>query len=298
MSLIKVFCSHLSSHLSSRLSSHLSSHLSRRRPTPHAFFRHLHHSTNSLLPPPHRQRQRRSLPLRVLALLLLPIAISRCEREDKDDLNPPEVASGPDIFGEVLSRSTISLKDLQMILHESIATSAVVSLRESREIAHDFAKILVIDILNNPESTNNLGSLLGSLFEYESVRFPTRDLIYWSLTLDPTLEATYALGNEQVAYWCIGEGNPYTKSLLLYWALWWLRDQQSYEHTLKPLIVYVTEIPEVQDSLTQITAESLPYTKVRLFDRYILLLDSSRQETCVEAISAAVSELLKANETK
>lgn len=192
------------------------------------------------------------------------MAVTHCEREENDDLNPPEVASGPDIFGEVLSRSTITLKDLQMILHESIATSAVMSLRESREIANDFAKILVIDILNNPESTNNLGSLLGSLFQYESVRFPTRDLIYWSLTLDPTLEATYNLGHDQSTYWFVGEAAPYTKSLLVYYALWWLRDKQSYEESIKPLIIYVTEIPEVQDSLTQITAESLPYTKVRL----------------------------------
>ena len=221
-------------------------------------------SLSSHLPSPFYLRTRSSFPIYLLIALFLPMAITRSERDEKSDLNPPEVASGPDIFGEVLSRSTISLKDLQMILHESIATSAVVSLRESRQIAHDFAKILVIDILNNPESTNNLGSLLDSLFEYESVRFPTRDLIYWSLTLDPTLEATYSLGNIQTAYWLHGDGAPYTKSLLQYYAIWWLRDHQSYEDTIKPLIVYVTEIPEVQDTLTQVIAESLPYTKVIL----------------------------------
>lgn len=221
----------------------------------------LHHSFNfpiSIASP----RKAPSINIPVFIFLLLPFSSTPCDREDKDDLNPPEVASGPDIFGEVLSRSTFSLKDLQMILHQSIATSAVMSLRESREIANDFAKILVIDILNNPESTNYLGSLLGSLFLYESVRLPTRDLIYWSLQLDPTVEATTHLGRTQTTYWFADEGASYTKTIIVYYTLWWLRDKQSYDYTIKPLIVYVTEIPEVRETLTALTAEVLPYTKV------------------------------------
>jgi hypothetical protein len=162
-----------------------------------------------------------------------------------------------------MKNSTVSLKDLQMILHESITQSAVESLKDSQQVANDFAKILILDILNNKESRNNLGSLLGSLFQYESVRCPTRDLIYWSIFLDPTLKATRNFTSNQVTYWLSNEGMTSTRALVMYYTLWWLRDKGTVQGTIKPLLVHVTQLDTVHDTISKVVTEALPHVQVQ-----------------------------------
>ena len=161
---------------------------------------------------------------------------------------------------------TVSIKELQMLLHESITSSALMSLKDSHQIANDFAKILVLDILSHQESTSNLGILLSSLFKYESVRLPTRNLIYWSLFLPPTISTLSELSIVQTNYWLARdqEGAKWTKSLLFQFLLPYLNNPDTVANTVSPLTVTVTELPSVQLALQKVVEDALPYLNVKL----------------------------------
>lgn len=220
------------------------------------------------------------------AFLLVGIApylfanISQCE-EDDEPINTT-TNRRVDTLGDLISNQQVTLQDLQKLLNSTITSQALESLKDSHQVANDFAKILVLDILNTKESRNNLGILLNSLFQYESVRCPTRELIYWSLGLPPTMRDIYALTAYQVAYWLAQEGALSTKQLLNYYALQWLRDDQVRAQVLCPLLTYVLQLEPVQDTLGDVIADALPYSKT----------------VCEEAIVYNISELLKSPELK
>lgn len=133
------------------------------------------------------------------------IISSKCDELDL----PLELPHKEEQPHTVANDEMLSLKDLQNLLHATITQSAIESLKESQQIANDFAKILVLDILSNADSRSGLGVFLHSLFKYESVRSPTRDLIYFSLILEPTLHTLHDAVLPSTDYWFTGTGDIY-----------------------------------------------------------------------------------------
>lgn len=79
-----------------------------------------------------------------------------------------------------------SLPPVQTVINDSIAFTAADQIKENQEMVNESAKKLVTEFLSSRKAAVQSGMFLGSLFRYESILQPTRDLVYWSLHLPTT----------------------------------------------------------------------------------------------------------------
>jgi hypothetical protein len=187
------------------------------------------------------------------------------------------------------SSQSIAADLAKQIVVETAVDSAVESLKDSQQLANEIAKELILQLLKTKENQGKLGQFLEYIFAYETVLSPTRELVYWSLAgRDCTTNLTI-LSKRQRDYWLakppraltfdyhlltntrdyqvsqsmIGAGRPYTEANLLWLADWWLRDKESRETTVKPLLDWSLKLEEeVIKPVALMSAKSIPYNKV------------------------------------
>lgn len=168
---------------------------------------------------------------------------------------------GP-VYAEIVSeeQSKSGVPPLKVLLHEQLTSSAIDSLRDSHAIANDLAKKLSLDILKEPETLGKFGQLLGYIFAYESVLYPTRLLIYWSIGTDVAFKNAIIQTKWQIGRWqrTVGPNqvNYLVRNLL--------QNDDIKKLSIKPLIKMVFEIEAVKQPLTNIIVDVLPHAQVEI----------------------------------
>jgi len=180
-----------------------------------------------------------------------------------------------------LESSPISTTPLTGIVNEKLATAASESIKDSRDDAEKMAKKLILGALNKVEYRNDFGRVLEYIFSVESVRKPTRDLIFWSLASPLSLQEI----NIQTVRWkryflinpmdsaargkledvrnahhlqVVGPGFSLAKTQLATLISWWLLTPQA-KTVINPLLEWSLKEQYVVESTIQIINNALPY---------------------------------------
>ena len=184
------------------------------------------------------------------------------------------------LYAEIVNDDNDAPSPLRVLVHETLSSSAVDSIRDSQQLANELAKCLIIEVLDRKENRGKLGLLLQHLFVSDAVLSPTRELVYWSLTLDETVKNTIFYTNLHRNYWLglskIGQhvrtrrgverqqgAKELTQEAILALAIQWLSDPQTRKVVINPLLDWTLKSQEsVIAPLATITAESIPWAKV------------------------------------
>jgi hypothetical protein len=162
---------------------------------------------------------------------------------------------------------------LHILINETLTSSAVDSIRDSRQLANELAKSLLIEVLER----------LLYLFVSDTVLSPTRHTIYWTLTLENTIKNIVTNVEIHRDYW-LGftenydrsmrsikklhtrhEGRLITDVMLMNQVILWLEDPLSRTAVLTPLIEWTLQQDEiVKFPLTDLAVSFLPWIKVSL----------------------------------
>ena len=185
------------------------------------------------------------------------------------------------LYAEIIDNDIDERSPLRVLVHETLSSSAVDSIRDSQQLANELAKCLLIEVLDRSENPGKLGLLLQYLFEYDAVLSPTRELIYWSLIQDETVKNTIFYTNLNRNYWLglstLGQhvrtnrgverqrgAKELTQEVLLALAIQWLSDPETHKIVITPLLDWTLKSQEsVITPLAALTAESIPTAKVR-----------------------------------
>lgn len=149
------------------------------------------------------------------------------------------------------------LQDFKDKINEQIKSEVKGQIRESQQAANDLAKSMIQDILAQSETKAQFGIFLQSLFAYESVRRPTRELIYWSLQRPDVVRSTCQLASNQVKYWLRNDGKHYTHEEFVGLIDWWLRHPDTTRTVLLPFLKWPLEDPETLDMMVQSVSQTL-----------------------------------------
>lgn len=170
---------------------------------------------------------------------------------------------------------------LHILINETLTSSAVDSIRDSRQLANELAKSLLIEVLERKENRGKFGELLLYLFVSDTVLSPTRHTIYWTLTLDNTIKNIVSNVEIHRDYW-LGftenydrsmrsikklhtrhEGRLITDVMLMNQVILWLEDPLTRTAVLTPLIEWTLQQDEiVKFPLTDLAVDFLPWIKV------------------------------------
>ena len=185
------------------------------------------------------------------------------------------------LYAEIVDNDIDGRSPLRVLVHETLSSSAVDSIRDSQQLANELAKCLIIEVLDRSENPGKLGLLLQYLFEYDAVLSPTRELIYWSLIQDETVKNTIFYTNLNRNYWlglsALGQhvrtnrgverqrgAKELTQEALLALAIQWLSDPETRKVVINPLLDWTLKSQEsVITPLADLTAEYIPTAKVR-----------------------------------
>ena len=175
------------------------------------------------------------------------------------------------------SSSSSSSSVITSIAGDQLATTV----KESRDEAEKMAKKIILDALNKAEYRNEFGRVLEYIFSVERVRKPTRDLVYWSLSSQmsvqeierqalwwrryflnppppppppPAAAAVDALTDKGFGT----SGHSYTKVQLATLISWWLSTPHA-KSVINPLLDWTLKEKFVAESLTEIINAALPF---------------------------------------
>lgn len=214
-------------------------------------------------------------------------ALNQANQKLKDSHAQASASATASIYAATNAIATISQLDplsaattgMQQIVNDQLSSSAADTLKESRNEAQEMAKKLVIDLLDKPESRKEFGRVLEYTFSFESVRRPTRDLVWWSVKSPLSINEI----ENQALWWRRyflfppaasrqGSGSPvglpeqsatgfaYTEAQLATLLSWWILTPHA-KSIINPLLEWTTHQPVVIESVTQIVNDALPYCR-------------------------------------
>ena len=131
--------------------------------------------------------------------------------------------------------------NIQELIHDQITSSAVDQIKDTIKDSHIIlqqeAKALVLDMLTQPQHPNLFGQILQSIFINENVLSPTREYLYWTLSLPHTINNTNAIAKYQLLYWLNDQGGKvYTDKLFIDFLEWWIIHPLTSPELVVPLI--------------------------------------------------------------
>lgn len=188
---------------------------------------------------------------------------------DKDLLDSNQVERVVDsvkrkIYAEIVGEDNVSkdMRPIKILVDVTLVPPILDSLKDSHGLASALSKEIIENILHSPESPPKLGEWLQYIFAYESVRSPTRWLIYWSLSRRDTISLSTSLLKIQMRYWCVQDGAPTTRSLLLNLTQGWLKYPATQKDLIVPLIEWTVRDEYIHKSLATLIVVSTPSAKV------------------------------------
>jgi hypothetical protein len=155
----------------------------------------------------------------------------------------------------------VGVPQVHTLINERVANTTAGSLADKKVLLDSVAKEVAMDLFKSPASASTFGVVLREILRHEQTRAPTREFIFWTLTL-PHIHthiysnAKYAVNStiemkevkdltqDQLVHWIAHE----TKALVLDSAVWALKQD------------HLTTGP-----MTQVAKDSIPYQKVSVF---------------------------------
>lgn len=127
---------------------------------------------------------------------------SSSKRPSKDSSPQKSGGNSNKVYAELISDGSLpsDLPTIKVLINDSLATTAVDQLRDSQVAAHELSKSLIVDVLTDKHTPPKLGIILQSIFSYESLLQPTRDLIYWSIQIPSTFNPIYQQTKQTLNY--------------------------------------------------------------------------------------------------
>lgn len=172
-----------------------------------------------------------------------------------------------DLFAEIVSSGdgpTAGLPPLKILLNEQISSSAVETLRDSKLVAQQLAKTIVMDALADAHNQGKFGEFLQYAFAYESILYPTRWLVHWSIHTDNSVANSRVFLKEQLLHWLQDTDRTYgPQKQLVDLCDWWLREERSRVEAVDPLLVWtLRQKDSVKDPLAATVCAALAYARV------------------------------------
>lgn len=195
--------------------------------------------------------------------------------------NEPQEPSNPTLDAHAPLTPNIQnapLNPIKGILNEQLSSTALDSLRDSQFAAHELAKSMIQNTLKAKKTKGQFGELLNYMFSYESVLYPTRWLVYWSLNSNDTVLNTTYQAKWQVDYWGKNSG----KDEVIAASKLWLASSENRKECINPLMFWALNQKEVKDPIAAVVIDALPYIK----------------KDVVDAMKWCVSESLKSEDIK
>jgi hypothetical protein len=209
------------------------------------------------------------------------------------------------IYAEIIGSDAITkgLQPIKVLVNETFVESALGSIKDSHAIATSLGKDIVINILDESESRGKLGEWLQYIFSYESVRGPTRNLIYWSLSQEDMIYTSSTFLRLQMAYW-LSKHMKHSKEQLLLITDNFLKSKQHQSEVILPLLKWTFQFEVVQAPIANAIVESIPNAKVNLTlhikSQFVYLFTSlfDSQDLATEGLIYLVKQLLSSDYAK
>lgn len=157
-----------------------------------------------------------------------------------------------------------SAEPIKILMKESIASSAVDSLRDSHELAHELSKSMILNYLNDPETVNVVLGLTKSYLEDKGTRAYLGDYLASYLMTDQVKSFYKYQLNITRDYYCLpnGLGRSATDQALLDLLVWWVGEPANITAVVVPLLEWTLLLDYIRASSAEIAAYSLPYSIV------------------------------------
>ena len=167
-------------------------------------------------------------------------------------------------------------------MNQTLTSTAIDSLRDSKEVANQLAKSWLIGFLGDKNNATKFGYVLQDLFAYEPVLSPTRWLVYWTIAHEPTKALAVSQLKWNLHNNIVGDTSPAAKELVL--ATKHLLQNKSFiDHQTIPLLKWtLQENKAVISNTIDLVASSIPFAK----------------DSTAEGLKYLVTESLKSSEAK
>ena len=173
----------------------------------------------------------------------------------------------------------VAIEDL---MKESFTSSVADSIEKSYEVAHEVAKTLVLDVLEDSSNIQNVGTILSHIFVDETVLSSTRALTYFYLQTNDSMKNIFWQLNWLRFYYCRGGGKVsclllhsvtdldldppsphqvYSEIELINQFLLWSQ-QKEFRDVVYPIVIWSLEQVETVKPLSVIAGESLKELQV------------------------------------
>jgi hypothetical protein len=202
-----------------------------------------------------------------------------------------------------------SAEPIKILMKESIASSAVDSLRDSHELAHELSKSMILNYLNDPETVNVVMGITKAYLTDRATRSLLEDYLASYLKTDQVRSFYKYQVNITRDYYCLPNalGRSASDKALLDLLVWWVGQPVNISSVVVPLLEWTLLLDYVRASSAEIAADSLQYTMVRktpLFSfrlRFVFAYVetcASVQDTLAETLAYSAIEALKSEENK
>lgn len=193
------------------------------------------------------------------------------------------------VYAEIVSpgRGEVTTP-LRVLVHETLSSSAVDTIRDSQQLANELAKVVVLEVLGRKENQNKLGLFLQYIFASDTVLSPSRELIFWSLAFPETFSnliycakwhRNYWIGRSSLNCWHFDDNQitnnnhawdlgqhgdrEHIQAAVVKLTAQWLDDPTSRTEVATPLLDWTLQQQEfVISPLAVVIAEAIPWAKV------------------------------------
>ena len=130
-----------------------------------------------------------------------------------------------------------------LLMGEVVGKAAARKFRttEAYRLGNDAAREMVIQVLNEYTSQKGAGRLIKDILSQESVRSPTRWLVYSSLHTPHVYDSVQWLGRSQRDYWLRDDAKAYTTRRLSDLVSWWMLEDWTKHKVVVPLVVQTVQ---------------------------------------------------------
>lgn len=201
------------------------------------------------------------------------LSIQNTSKKDVPSNSTPSMLDqSKQITAEIIGNYTEDgkLKPIRVILTDQIAASAVDSMKDSKDLANQLAKDLVVEILQTPKNHTVFSEMLQKIVGEEGFNEYTRSLVYWALHSKESVDYSIILMKAQVEYYLnihrssLRDPKEFTMLDLASSVIsWWLNSHETKKTTIIPLLEWTLKQSDIViDPLSEVVSDMGPYLKV------------------------------------
>jgi hypothetical protein len=174
------------------------------------------------------------------------------------------------IYAEIVSEKMeeADIPPIQILLNERITSSAVESLKDSKQVIQLLAESLIYDTLHDQDTPKKFGEVLQYVFSYESTLANTRSQLFWAVNTPDCLKSIESLTSWQLNNYF----NTHAIGQLSFAARSWVVTPQARKTVICPLLTWTLRQQDiVVTPLAHIIQDSLTFARVTIYHILSLL---------------------------